>query len=114
MEALGAEVVDWSYKTSCCGAAHTLTQPKIVITLSGRLVNHASDAGADAVVVACPLCHANLDARQFQMDIDGPVPVLYFTQLMALALGLPEKDAALDKNITDPRPLLRSKGLLNT
>jgi heterodisulfide reductase subunit B len=112
MEALGAEVIDWSYKTSCCGAAHTLTQPKIVITLSGGLVNHASDAGADAVVVACPLCHANLDARQFQMDIDEPVPVLYFTQLMALALGLPDKDAALDKNMTDPRPLLRSKGLL--
>jgi heterodisulfide reductase subunit B len=114
MEALGAEVVDWSYKTSCCGAAHTLTQPKIVITLSGGLVNHASDAGAEAMVVACPLCHANLDARQFQMDVDEPVPVLYFTQLMALALGLPEKEAALNKNMTDPRPLLRSKGLLKT
>ena len=48
------------------------------------------------------------------MDVDEPVPVLYFTQLMALALGLPEKEAALDKNMTDPRPLLRSKGLLNT
>lgn len=112
MEALGAEVVDWSYKTSCCGAAHTLTQPEIVITLSGGLVNHARESGADAVVVACPLCHANLDARQFQMDIDEPMPVLYFTQLMALALGLPTKDAALDKNLTDPRPVLRSRGLL--
>jgi heterodisulfide reductase subunit B len=114
MEALGAEVVDWSYKTSCCGAAHTLTQPEIVISLSGGLVNHAADAGADAMVVACPLCHANLDARQFQMDVDEPVPVLYFTQLMAVALGLSDKEAALDKNMTDPRPLLRKKGLLQS
>jgi heterodisulfide reductase subunit B len=112
MEALGAEVVDWSYKTSCCGAAHTLTQPEIVIDLSGGLVNHAREAGADAIVVACPLCHANLDARQFQMDIEGPMPVLYFTQLMALAMGLSAKDAAFEKNVTDPRPLLRDKGLL--
>lgn len=114
MEALGAEVVDWSYKTSCCGAAHTLTQPEIVISLSGGLVNHAREAGADAMVVACPLCHANLDARQFQMEIDEPMPVLYFTQLMALAMGLPAKASAFDKNLTDPRPLLRDKGLLKT
>jgi heterodisulfide reductase subunit B len=112
MEALGADVIDWSYKTSCCGAAHTLTQPDIVIKLSGGLVNHAREAGAEAVVVACPLCHANLDARQFQMDIDEPLPVVYFTQLMALALGLPEKEAAFHKNITDPRPLLHEKGFL--
>lgn len=114
MEALGAEVLDWSYKTVCCGAAHTLTKPEIVIKLSGGLVNHAREAGADAMVVACPLCHANLDARQFQMDVDQPMPVLYFTQLMALALGLPEKEAALDRNLTDPRPLLRNKGLLES
>jgi heterodisulfide reductase subunit B len=54
----------------------------------------------------------NLDARQFQMEVDEPVPVLYFTQLMALALGLPEKAAALHKNLVDPRPLLRIKGLI--
>ena len=111
--ALGAEVVDWSYKTSCCGAAHSLTRPDIVVTLSGGLIDHARQAGADAVVVACPLCHMNLDTRQFQMDLDEPMPVLFFTQLMAVALGLPERDAALDKNLTDPRPLLRQKGLLN-
>jgi heterodisulfide reductase subunit B len=46
------------------------------------------------------------------MGLDEPMPVLYFTQLMALAFGLPEKQAALDKNLIDPRPLLRSKGLV--
>jgi heterodisulfide reductase subunit B len=83
--ATGAEVVDWSYKTSCCGAAHSLTRPDIVVSLSGGLLDHARQAGADAVIVACPLCHMNLDTRQFQMDLDEPMPVLFFTQLMAVA-----------------------------
>jgi heterodisulfide reductase subunit B len=110
--ALGAEVVDWSYKTTCCGAAHSLTRPDIVVKLSGGLIDHARQAGADAIVVACPLCHMNLDTRQFQMDLEEPMPVLFFTQLMAVALGLSEKNAALNKNLTDPRPLLREKGVL--
>lgn len=113
LAALGAEILDWSYKTTCCGAAHSLTRPDIVLKLSGNLISHAREAGADAIAVACPLCHTNLDARQFQMELDEPMPVLYFTQLMALALGLPEKAAALKKNLVDPRPLLQSKGLLS-
>jgi heterodisulfide reductase subunit B len=112
MSALGAEVLDWSYKTSCCGGSHSLTRPDVVVKLSGNLIDHARESGADAIAVVCPLCHMNLDARQFQMKLDEPMPVLYFTQLMSLALGLAEKEAALDKNLTDPRPLLRKKGLL--
>ena len=113
MSALGAEVKDWSYKTSCCGASHSLTRPDIVLRLSSDLIAHARAAGADVIAVACPLCHANLDARQFQMKLDAPMPVLYFTQLMAVALGLPENAAALGKNLVDPRPLLKDKGFLN-
>jgi heterodisulfide reductase subunit B len=114
MKSLGAEVIDWSYKTTCCGAAHSLTRPDIVLNLSGRLIKAARESGADAIVVACPLCHTNLDARQFQMKLGDEMPVLYFTQLMVLALGLPEKSAALNKNIVDPRPLLKDKGILPT
>ncbi|GAB4472425.1 MAG: hypothetical protein Kow00124_10450 [Anaerolineae bacterium] len=114
LAALGAEVVDWSYKTTCCGAAHSLTRPDIVLDLSSRLIQEARRAGADALAVACPLCHMNLDARQFQMGLSETVPVLYFTQLMALAFGLGERAAALGKNLADPRPLLRSKGLGGT
>jgi heterodisulfide reductase subunit B len=114
MAALGAEVLDWSYKTCCCGAAHSLTRPDIVLKLSGDLLTHAREVGADVIAVACPLCHTNLDARQFQMELEEPLPVLYFTQLMALALGLPKKAAALHKNLVDPRPLLRDKGYLDS
>jgi heterodisulfide reductase subunit B2 len=112
MDAIGAQAIDWSYKTSCCGAAHSLTRPDIVLKLSGSLLEQARLAGADAVAVACPLCHLNLDARQMQMKLPEPVPVLYITQLMAVALGLPLKKAALQKNLIDPRPLLRQKGLI--
>jgi heterodisulfide reductase subunit B len=112
MVSVGAEVKDWSYKTVCCGAAHSLTRPDIVLDLSRRLIEEARKAGAEAVVVACPLCHTNLDARQFQMKLENPMPVLYFTQLMTLALGLPEKKAALNKNLVDPRPLLKAKNIL--
>ncbi len=111
--AMGAEVLDWSYKTSCCGAAHSLARTDIVLKLSGNIINHAREAGADMIAVACPLCHMNLDSRQFQMeDVEETVPVLYFTQLMAVAMGLPEKSSLLKKNMVDPRPLLREKGIL--
>lgn len=110
--ALGAEVVDWSYKTTCCGAAHSLTRADIVVKLSGRIIEEARLAGADVIAVACPLCHTNLDGRQFQMGLEAPMPVMYFTQLMVLALGLPESAAALQKNLIDPRPLLSSKEII--
>ncbi len=112
VKAMGAEVLDWSYKTVCCGASHSLTRPDIVHKLGSNLITHAQETGADIIVVACPLCHTNLDARQFQMGLDEAMPVLYFTQLAALALGLPAKAAALDKNLTDPRPLLHAKGIV--
>ncbi len=110
MIALGLDVKDWSYKTTCCGATHSLSRPDIVLTLSRRLIDYARQADAEAIVVACPLCHTNLDARQIQMGLDEPMPVFYFTQLMAIALGMPDK-AALHKNIVDPRPLLQAKGI---
>lgn len=106
MAALGAEVKDWSYKTTCCGASHSAVRPDIVVNLSGNIIKHARETGADAIVVSCPLCHLNLDARQMQMEVEEPMPILYFTQLMAVALGLPEKSVMLNKNLVDPRPLL--------
>ncbi len=112
LAALGAEVVDWSYKTLCCGAAHALTRPDIVRSMSGNLIDHAREARADLIAVACPLCHMNLDTRQIQTEREETMPVLYFTQLMAVALGLPPKTAALHKNLIDPRPLLKQRGLL--
>lgn len=109
---LGADVLDWSYKTACCGAAHSLVRPDIVLELSKRILEQAILAGADAIAVACPLCHTNLDGRQIQMEMVKPIPVLFFTQLMALSFELPEKHIGLNKNMIDPRPLFIEKGFL--
>ena len=93
MTALGAEVVPFPLKTECCGAAMGIPRRDITARLTGRILERAQAFGADAVVVACPLCHMNLDLRQRQA-VGGSMkmPVLYFTQLMGLALGLPHQE----------------------
>ncbi len=112
--ALGGEPVAWSYKTECCGAGHTVVRPELVVELTGRILRNAQAAGAEALAVACPLCHSNLDARQPEAARAAGVtqmPAFYFTQLMALAFGLREKDAGLRRLMIDPVPLLRMRGL---
>jgi len=111
IKALGATPIDWDYKVCCCGAAHSLTNPDIVYEMSGAILENAKIRGADVVAVACPLCHTNLDGRQTQMHPRPDMPALYFTQLMSLAFGLPDT-AALHRNLIDPRPILKQKGLL--
>lgn len=113
MTALGAESLDWSYKTSCCGASLSVTNTEIALDLSRRILENARAVGADVVVVACPLCHTNLDARQHQMGLEEPIPILYFTQLMALAFRLGTKAMALEKNMVAPHPVLEAKDLIS-
>lgn len=116
VKALGAEPVKWYYKTECCGAAFSLTKTEIMRKLSGEILKEAKACGADALVVACPLCHSNLDARQPEINkllktrLD--LPVFYFTQLIALALGYGALDLSFNKHFIDPEPLLKEKGIL--
>jgi heterodisulfide reductase subunit B len=110
LRALGAEPVDWSYKTECCGGALGVSQTAIALEMSRKVLQNARECGAEAVVTMCPMCHMNLDARQPQIGLDPALPVLHATQLAALAFGLEAKAAALDKNVIDPRPLLAAKG----
>ncbi len=109
MAAIGAEPVDWSYKVDCCGASMTLSLSDVVVELSTKIVEGALEAGADCIVSACGMCQINLDTRQVA---SRPVPILYFTELMGVALGLPEVDKWLRKHTVDPRPVLKSYGLL--
>jgi heterodisulfide reductase subunit B len=109
--ALGAEALDWDGKTRCCGAGLAATVPELALELCRWLIDQARAVGADCIAVACPLCHANLDGRQLQMnDLEAKIPILYFTQLMALAFGVEPKAAGLKKNLVDPLPLLRERG----
>jgi heterodisulfide reductase subunit B len=78
--------------------------------MTRAVLENARARGADVVAVACPLCHSNLDTRQKKMGLAEPMPVMYFTQLMAVAFGM-TRQAALSRNLTDPRPVLTAKRL---
>jgi len=103
---LGVDSLDWSYKTECCGASMTLTKTEIVLKLTNDILREAKEVGADVIVVACPLCHANLDGRQRQIEekyqTSYGIPVLYITQLMGLAFGGSRQELGLNKLLTPP------------
>ncbi len=116
METLGAEPLPWSYKADCCGASLVMTRTDIVRKLSGRLLAMAREAGADCIVTGCSMCQSNLDTRQEEIkDEEGgryEIPVLYFTELIGLALGHKEVKKWLARHLTDPIKVLNKKGLL--
>jgi heterodisulfide reductase subunit B len=114
MEALGAEAVEFDFKTECCGASFSISNTDVVHTLSGKILEMAKASGAHLIVVACPLCQSNLDMRQpdiaklLKMKLD--IPVMYFTQLMALAFGFPKEDLRLPKHIVPVEDALSNIG----
>lgn len=116
MEAAGARTVPWTHRLECCGANFTLSRPTVVQQLSNAVLESAKEAGADCIVVACPLCHGNLDIRQ--KEIEGiyetsyGLPIFYLTQLVGLALGVPEARLGLDALIVAPQKLLKEKKLI--
>jgi heterodisulfide reductase subunit B len=116
MTALGAEAIDFPYKTECCASYQTVDKPENVADRTYHILTSAQSQGAELVSVSCPLCAFNLDYRQKETVQKYPefknIPILYFTQIMALALGCPEKDLRLDLHYIDPKPILREKGLL--
>lgn len=111
---LGAEPLDWSFKTDCCGAGLAVARPDIIDTLVEHLYDRALRAGAECLVVSCQMCQANLDMPQKRIAKKSGkgyyLPVFYFTELLGLALGHPEAAGWLDKHLVDPKPLLRKMG----
>lgn len=114
MEALGAKAVDFDYKTECCGASFSISNTEVVESLSGKILEVAKESGAHVIVVACPLCQSNLDMRQPDIEKHTKtkinIPVMYFTQLMALAFGFPEKELKLPKHIVPVEEALKNIG----
>ena len=110
MKTIGVEPVYWPYKTECCGASFSLTRTDIVLKLSADILQMAYDEGAQVIVVACPLCQSNLDLRQAAINRkykkDFQIPILYFTQLVGLSLGIDAKKLGLNKHIVNPMKLL--------
>lgn len=109
LDALGAEVHPWSYATECCGGDQTLVKPEIAVRLVNRLVEHAREAGAEAIVTVCPLCQMSLEMRQSR---PGPkMPLFYFSELIGLSFGLVDASSWWKKHLIKPTPLLQSIGL---
>jgi heterodisulfide reductase subunit B len=103
MEAIGAEPVDYSAKTRCCGGSLAGTLEEIGSSLNYVLLKEAKRKGADVIVTICPLCQFNLEITQakivkkFKEDIK--MPILFFTQLMGLALDIPKEDLGFSRSI---------------
>ncbi len=117
MEVCGVTVREWSQKTTCCGGSLSISSPGITSQLSLNLVDHAVRAGADCIVTACPMCHMNLESQQWirQHNKGTPpegsknLPVLYVTELVGLALGLPEIHRCLKRHLIDTQSVLSGR-----
>ncbi|MCM8778729.1 MAG: CoB--CoM heterodisulfide reductase iron-sulfur subunit B family protein [Candidatus Omnitrophica bacterium] len=112
MKVLGIEPIKWPYKTECCGASFSLTKTEIVLKLSCDILQMAYDEGAEAIVVACPLCQSNLDLRQPMINKKYKkkfnLPILYFTQLVGLSLGIEPRRLGFEKHIVSPLQILNA------
>jgi len=115
MRTLGATVVDFPLKASCCGGHMTQISRTVALDMIYRLVRNAADYNADVIVTICPMCQLNLDAYQGDASkmygTNLNIPVLYFTQLMGLAFGVPPDQLGLGKEFVDARPALSKIGV---
>ena len=103
VQAAGGSAVEWPFKTECCGAAFSVTRTDLVARLGGKLVQDAVKRGAEAIVVACPMCHSNLDLRRPEithyLGQEYGIPVLFITQVIGLALGLDPETLGLQRHL---------------
>jgi heterodisulfide reductase subunit B len=102
-------------KIECCGSYHTIQEKELVINRAYRITNFAIEMGSDAIVLSCPLCRFNLDVRGKEAEkiykSYKQVPVYYYTQLIAVALGLDPEYCGFDDHAVDPTLLLKKKGV---
>lgn len=103
MKKIGAETIDWPDKVECCGAGLSVSRTDLVAKLSGKILESATRRGAELIIVACPMCHSNLDMRRTDIEKitakSYQIPVLYITEAIGLALGLSEKELGLHRHL---------------
>lgn len=103
MAAAGAEPREWNFKTECCGAAFSVTRTDLVAKMSGKIVADAVRHGAEAIVVACPMCQSNLDMRRPEINArlgaEHTIPVLFITQALGLAMGIDATKLGLQRHM---------------
>ncbi len=116
LAAAGAVNVEYPLKTACCGGAHTLSDSDTSTQLVLNLLQAAEDCGAEVIATECPTCHSGLEMHQVRAEmkfgIKTKVKILYFTQLLGLALGLSARKVAIHENVSDSIDLLGEKGII--
>jgi len=115
-KALGADPVDWSYKTDCCGASASVNDAEQSLLLMSRIIKDAVDRGANCFVSTCPLCQFNVDAYQDQVGekygIEKRLPVYFITELIGLSMGFDPMEMQIDRHLTDAMGLLKELKLI--
>lgn len=116
LAAAGAVNVDFPLKTACCGGAHTLSDADTSTQLVLNLLQAAEDSGAEVIATECPTCHSGLEMHQVRAEkifgIKTNVKIIYFTQLLGLALGMSPRKLGIHENISDSIDFLAQKGIV--
>ncbi len=111
VEALGAKTVEWNYKTECCGAGMTLADEGVVLELSHKILRNAASHGANCIVVACPMCHVNLDMKQRAIEKKYKekfeMVIYYLSDLVGLALGLSPEQLGVNRHFVEKQTTCR-------
>jgi heterodisulfide reductase subunit B len=114
MAAVGADPVEYRLKLRCCGGALLITNREAALSLVRNLLENAVQSGAAIIATACPLCQVNLECYQKQVNSEFGtnlnIPVLYFTQLVGLALGVPPGKLGIGSELVNAMPALASAG----
>ncbi|HNS97922.1 MAG TPA: CoB--CoM heterodisulfide reductase iron-sulfur subunit B family protein [Polyangiaceae bacterium] len=118
IEALGAQLVHNPGAFDCCGSYQILSHPKQALAASAELLGKAKNKGADVLALSCPLCDYNLGKRQNELvadhGLESKLPTIYFTQLLAVALGLDSSLCHFELNHEGTRSLLEERNLIST
>lgn len=105
LKSVGVEPLDWEFKTECCGGGLSLSRSDVVVKLVNDIMCNAKSVGANAIIVSCPLCHANLDLRQISADqnhkIKHNMPVLYLSEIIGISLGIESNILGLNKHFVE-------------
>ena len=115
LAAAGAENVEFPLKTACCGGAHTLSDCDTSTKLVLNLLRAAEACGADVIATECPTCHSGLEMHQIRAEkrfgVKTTVKILYFTQLLGLALGLKPRKLGVHENVSDSMAFVKEREL---
>jgi heterodisulfide reductase subunit B len=114
--ALGAQAIDWGYKTDCCGASASVNDNDVSIKLMSSIMKDAVGRGANCLVTTCPMCQMNMDAYQNaageKYGINERLPVYFITELIGVSMGISAVELQLDRHFVEATALLRGLKLL--